>query len=270
MSLNTAHTPDGRGVLLYYGEVILIYSKEVTLEFDGSDAVFKGKKKGDLYLTSHRIIFTNGNHKDRLLSFSIPFNALRDVKLEQPVFGANYLKGQVLAQPNGNWEGDAIFKMTFYAGGCIEFGEALLNAANLARQHATYNAPPAYAPPGCGYFSAPPSYYSFAGTNYYGMNVPTNVFPDTPAAGTVYMYEAPPPYAGIPPPQTQPPYPIPQQNAAAPPYYSATQQNGAANPKEAEAYGPGQPPQPAAAAAYYNGDPYAAKPPPTYDQVTKR
>jgi len=209
----------------------------------------------------------------------------------------------VLAQPNGNWTGDAIFKLSFYEGGCIEFGEALLNAASLARRHATYDAPPAYAPPVGSYFSAPPSYYSFNGPNYYGMNVPHNAFPDTPAAGTVYMYEAPPPYGGIAPPQAQqqqpfppqqqpypyqqqppyqqqqpyqqqppypypqqqPQYPYPQQQGTAPPY---GQQNGNANSKEAEAYG--QQNQPAAAAAYYNGDPYAAKPPPTYDQVTKR
>lgn len=57
------------------------------------------------------------------------------MKLEQPVFGANYLKGQVLAQPNGNWTGDAIFKLSFYEGGCIEFGEALLNAASLGKSY---------------------------------------------------------------------------------------------------------------------------------------
>ncbi len=64
-------------------------------------------------------------------SFCIPFHCLRDVKLEQPIFGANYLKGDVLAQPGGNWEGDTTFKLTFNQGGCIEFGQALLRAADL-------------------------------------------------------------------------------------------------------------------------------------------
>lgn len=246
MSLNTAHTPDGNGVLLYNGELILVYAKNVTLEFEATDPVFKGKKKGPLYLTSHRIVFTNQDHKDRLQSFSSPFHSLRDVKLEQPVFGANYLKGQVLAQPGGNWTGDAVFKMTFYDGGCIEFGEALLNAAELARQYVSEFAPPAYTPPAGGYFSAPPSYYSYSGNDYYGLHVPTEAFPNAPEPGTVYMYEAPPPYTGIAPPHAQ------QQH-----------QNGTANAKAAEAN------QSGAAAAYYNGDPYATKPP-DYDQINKQ
>jgi len=247
MSLNTAHTPDGNGVLLYNGEQILIFSKQVTLEFEANDPVFKGKKKGPLYLTSHRIVFTNQDNKDRLQSFSIPFHSLRDVKLEQPVFGANYLKGQVLAQPNGNWTGDAVFKLTFYEGGCIEFGEALLNATDLARQYVGDTAPPAYTPPAGDYFSAPPAYYSYQGTNYYGLNVPTEAFPNAPEPGTVYMYEAPPPYTGIAPPQQQP-------------------QPGPGNPKAAEALGQTQP---AGAAAYYGSDPYASKPP-DYDQINKQ
>ena len=30
-----------------------------------------------------------------MISFSFPFVALKDVELEQPVFGANYIKGKV-------------------------------------------------------------------------------------------------------------------------------------------------------------------------------
>ena len=33
--------------------------------------------------------------QDRMVSFSFPFVALKDVELEQPVFGANYIKGKV-------------------------------------------------------------------------------------------------------------------------------------------------------------------------------
>ena len=58
-------------------------------------------------------------------SFSFPFVALRDVELEQPVFGANYIKGKVLAQPNGGFEGEAKFKLRFKSGGAIDFGTAM-------------------------------------------------------------------------------------------------------------------------------------------------
>lgn len=205
MSVNTSHTPDGRGVLIYNGEMILLYTKEVILHFSNEpDAVFKGKKVGNLYLTSHRIIFINRDN-DALRSFSMPFHCLRTVKLEQPVFGANYLKGLALAQPGGNWSGEVTWKLSFNKGGCIDFGQALQKAAEMAQSFRPYDAPPAYAPPPGAFFSAPPSYYTPEQGVYNGFQAPINVFPDHPPAGNVFMYEAPPPYSGIGP--DRPPMP---------------------------------------------------------------
>ena len=62
-----------------------------------------GDKSGRLYLTTHRMIFNN-KKEDLLKSFSFPFVALRDVELEQPIFGANYIKGKVLAQSDGGFQ----------------------------------------------------------------------------------------------------------------------------------------------------------------------
>lgn len=53
------------------------------------------------------------------------------VELEQPVFGANYIKGKVIAQPQGNWVGEAKFKLVFKKGGAIDFGQAMLKAAHM-------------------------------------------------------------------------------------------------------------------------------------------
>lgn len=53
--------------------------------------------------------------------------------IEQPVFGANYIKGKVRAQPNGNWVGEAKFKLTFKHGGAIEFGQSMLKAAHFGK-----------------------------------------------------------------------------------------------------------------------------------------
>ena len=71
----------------------------------GSVAALKsgGDKSGRLYLTTHRMIFNN-KKEDLLKSFSFPFVALRDVELEQPIFGANYIKGKVVAQPDGGFQ----------------------------------------------------------------------------------------------------------------------------------------------------------------------
>lgn len=63
------------------------------------------------------------------LSTSLAFQ----VELEQPVFGANYIKGKVRAQPNGNWMGEAKFKLLFKHGGAIDFGQAMLKAAHLGK-----------------------------------------------------------------------------------------------------------------------------------------
>jgi hypothetical protein len=53
------------------------------------------------------------------------------VELEQPVFGSNYIKGKIRAQPNGNWVGEAKFKLIFKKGGAIDFGQAMLRAASM-------------------------------------------------------------------------------------------------------------------------------------------
>lgn len=47
------------------------------------------------------------------------------------MFGANYIKGKVISQPNGNWEGEAKFKLHFKSGGAIDFGTAMLRAAQM-------------------------------------------------------------------------------------------------------------------------------------------
>lgn len=82
---------------------ILLFSDNVQCEFSGQDgAMFKGTKNGRIYLTTHRVIFNNKNAKDPLQSFSSPFISMSDVELEQPVFGANYIRGKIRAQPNGS------------------------------------------------------------------------------------------------------------------------------------------------------------------------
>lgn len=80
-------------------------------------------------------------------SFSFPFICLNDVEVEQPLFGANYIKGKVRAQPDGNFVGEAKFKLIFKSGGAIEFAQAMLRAAHMAQQNAHGAEPPPYTPP---------------------------------------------------------------------------------------------------------------------------
>nr|CAG4648791.1 EOG090X0ADZ [Polyphemus pediculus] len=203
MSLNTAHA--NNGVLIYSGECILLFCDNVTMEFSGQDRPeFKGGKSGRLYLTSHRMIFNNTNQKDPLLSFSFPFCTLKDVELEQPMFGANYIKGKVRAQPNGGWVGEIKFKLHFKHGGAIEYGQAMLQAASIVNRNNPYtDAPPAYNPPAGAWQNAPPPAYSSQNTGYYGwVPPPSDVFPNAPPANSVFMSDMPPPYPGLNTPNT--------------------------------------------------------------------
>uniref|UniRef100_A0A0K8TNK3 Vacuolar protein-sorting-associated protein 36 n=1 Tax=Tabanus bromius TaxID=304241 RepID=A0A0K8TNK3_TABBR len=196
MSLNTAHA--SHGVLIHSGEAILLYSDNVTMEFSGQDnPVFKGSKQGRVYLTSHRMIFNSSKDSEQMKSFSFPFVAMSEVDIEQPAFGSNYIKGKIRAQPNGNWNGEAKFKLYFKSGGAIEFGQAMLRAAKMAQRNSNSDAPPPYTPPTGQWYEAPPPAYQPPPQGYYGWVPNVAAFPDQPPPNTVFMTDNPPPYPGI-------------------------------------------------------------------------
>lgn len=90
------------------------------------------------------MIFTSKSMKGSLKSFSAPFYSMHDLKLEQPIFGANYIKGQVNDAQTNN---AVVFKLKFNSGGAIEYGQALQNAARVTRNNAaqgTFEPPPPY------------------------------------------------------------------------------------------------------------------------------
>ncbi|CAJ0570300.1 unnamed protein product, partial [Mesorhabditis spiculigera] len=196
MSLNTANTPDGGGVLIFNGEAILLFVRDVTMQFKkNTNQHVSGKKVGLLYLSSHRIIFMPNDKRDEMKSFEMPFGCMDDVHLQQPIFGANYLQGRVRGMPGSNIHGEIEWYLTFSKGGCIEFGMALLKAVDMAARLRPENAPPPYAPPTGNYYAAPPDYFEpdgdeatpFLGTRQTHSDRPDNVF----------MQEAPPPYPGM-------------------------------------------------------------------------
>ncbi|XP_049874765.1 WW domain-binding protein 2 isoform X2 [Pectinophora gossypiella] len=197
MSMNTAHAD--HGVLIHRGECIILFSDNVSVDFYGNETHdLKGTKHGRMYLTTHRLIFNSKNNNDILRSFSFPFIALEDVTVEQPMFGANYIKGKVRAQPNGNFIGEVKFKLTFKSGGAIEFGTAMLKAAHLANRHTVPGAsPPPYSPPTGPWYAAPPPAYAPPQDGYYGWVPPYSAFPDQPPPNSVFVSNNPPPYPGV-------------------------------------------------------------------------
>ncbi|CAF0789117.1 unnamed protein product [Adineta ricciae] len=103
MSINQAHYQGG--LLLYQGEQIVNHSKNVTLAFDDASRqyseVFRGKHKGKVFVTTHRMIFLSDDQRDNLLSFAVAFMYMKNLRVEQPIFGANYISGIAAAHPNG-------------------------------------------------------------------------------------------------------------------------------------------------------------------------
>ncbi|CAN7939692.1 unnamed protein product, partial [Ixodes hexagonus] len=133
MSLNTAHSAEDQGgVILFAGELIIIFYDGVSVKFEGADAKsFHGTWKGRIYLTTHRMVFVNTSGKSKLMSFSFPFGHISNLGLEQPIFGANFITGKVKSEPQGNWSGECNFSLSFAKGGAVEFGRALMNAKNM-------------------------------------------------------------------------------------------------------------------------------------------
>lgn len=174
------------------------------MDFSGQDhPAFKGSKYGKIYLTTHRMIFNAKKSDEAMQSFSFPFVCLHDIEIEQPIFGANYIRGKVRAQENGNFVGEAKFKMIFKSGGAIEFAQAMQRASQMTQQHWNHMPPPPYSPPTGDWHNVPPPAYTPNPGGYYGWMPNTTPFPNGPDPNTVFMMDNPPPYPGIIPPGQQ-------------------------------------------------------------------
>nr|XP_033785233.1 postacrosomal sheath WW domain-binding protein [Geotrypetes seraphini] len=248
MALNRNHSQNG-GVIVDNGESILKQCNDVELSFSdmaNKPAVFKGTKKGSLFLTPYRVIFVTKG-KDPLLSFMMPFYLMKGCSIEQPVFSANFIKGVIHAEAGGGWEGQAPFKLTFNSGGAIEFGQQMFKmATNASRGAPAQPASFGYVPIPGGYVSSPGGYapngpypYAPPPMNGYGPAPQPMGYPYAPPAG---MYPLPPemnPMYMAPPP----PYPgFPVTDPSAPSAPSWTEPGMPGGSKAAEA----------ASSAYYN------------------
>lgn len=174
------------------------------MDFSGQDhPAFKQTKTGKIYLTTHRMIFNAKKSDEPMQSFSFPFVCLSDIEIEQPIFGANYIRGKVRAQENGNFVGEAKFKMVFKSGGAIDFARAMQKASEMTQQMSNHMPPPPYEPPSGNWYNVPPPAYTPNPTGYYGWLPNSQAFPNGPDPNTVFMMDNPPPYPGIVPPGQQ-------------------------------------------------------------------
>ena len=97
-----------------------------------------------------------------------------------------------MAQPNGGYEGEVKFKLRFKSGGAIDFGTAMLKAAQMASRNYVQDAPPPYTAPSGSWYAAPPPAYTASPDGYGGWVPPTNVFPDQPPRKAAAVVEIEP------------------------------------------------------------------------------
>uniref|UniRef100_A0A0X3PUK1 GRAM domain-containing protein n=1 Tax=Schistocephalus solidus TaxID=70667 RepID=A0A0X3PUK1_SCHSO len=205
MSINCCHTRDHSGVILFFGERLLVNYDGCELKLSGKGSQPKGNYSGTAFLTSHRVLFLPKKGDKQLLSLSMPFVYMKEVDIKQPTFGANRIEGFVLAESNA-WEGRLPFSLTFKHGGAIEFGKALLELGTRASKLRNSYVPPP-PPPMTEYYSCPPPAYAPPyGDPYYSFMTQHPAF-GPPVPDSLYQSNSLPPYPGAVPPTYTPEWP---------------------------------------------------------------
>ncbi|KAL7989438.1 hypothetical protein Chor_012104 [Crotalus horridus] len=202
MALNRNHS-EGGGVIINNSESILMNYEHIEMTFHDMEHMpeaFKGTKKGSVFMTPYRVIFVSKG-KDAMQSFMMPFYLMKECEIKQPVFGANYIKCVVKAEAGGGWEGSATFKMTFSAGGAIEFGQRMLQVASQASRGEVPNGAYGYSYMPNGGYTFPPlatnGMYPPPPSGYPYPPPPPELYPGPPVDGAMgYMQLPPPPYPG--------------------------------------------------------------------------
>jgi len=256
MALNKVDVTGGR--LTLQGDYVLHHQDniEFMLEGDRLPANMKSTIKGDMFISNMRLIFVNkgGKGDSGYNSFSMNFDHIRNTEVKQPIFGANYIKGYIIAEPNGGWEGNANFNVYFPKGGAIDFAEKFQKAVKDSLRNRQNGVTPHPPMEPVGYMPAPQMGY--APQPGYGQQ------PGYPPQAGYAPQAGYPPQAGYAPQQGYPGYPPPQESLyvynqsagppqGAPPNYAPpqgapppynpvegvnTQTQQAGNPKAHEAY----------------------------------
>lgn len=198
-SINKSHNEADGGILLFNGELILLYCDSVSCEIGGKESVSilvncnqeighsnlgqltqacLSQIKGRVYLTTHRLVVIVSPYRPNspVKSLCAPFCAIVKCSVEQPVFSANYIEATVRdeADPSKTFS----FKLKFSKGGAIELAMAMNRACAVVGRNFSPNMPPppAYTPsPSASYYQAPPTVYA-PGYNC-GVAMPVQQFP---------------------------------------------------------------------------------------------
>ncbi|KEP62170.1 UNVERIFIED_CONTAM: arabinogalactan protein, putative [Hammondia hammondi] len=251
------------------GEVFFLKRAHIDFKLTGPTTL--KANGGEFFLSSRRIVFVKkgdvNKHKD-FSSFEIPLHLISEPKFEQPIFGANYMRGKVepLESSENPINGTSKWFLTFNAGGCGTF----LNVFFKLWQYAVKHQPPSQElvqqlQLGNGAAFVDPNDPS---TIYVTQPVPTTPPPAAAVpTGIPPAYQTPPPGPYYPPPG-QPPQYYPPPGGSYPPPGGPYPPPGGLYPPP---YGgplpqspPGQPPPNPQAPGYMPPGPYPYPPPAAY------
>lgn len=203
MALNPPVSPNGMPAPVN-GEYMVLVRKHIEAEITLQNKT-KYKGKGNLYLTTIRLVFIN-DKPNSMMSFDIPIDLVTHEKFNQPIFGANYISGTV--QPlYGLIPCPAIFKFWFMSGGTGTFLPMFYNIVEqIRRRRASGNHGPDPR------FVECVAAGNLQNVAYVDPNDPSVIFlqqpqsPQPPSNNVGYYFPAP--GATQPPPPVYNPYPI--------------------------------------------------------------
>jgi len=143
-------TSDGLNPVPLPGEKIFFSQAKVSLILDcgggypGNPGTYQAN--GTLFLTNQRIIFISIPSLPHFKSLSVPILNLKEGKLQQPWFAANYYQGHVMPVHGGGLTVPGQLKITFKEGGGFEFS-TMYNEALQRMLEADGTAPPEHLDP---------------------------------------------------------------------------------------------------------------------------
>ena len=165
-------------------ETFILRRDSVSLDLQ---SVLHGKLKGSgsLFLTNMRIVIhcSQKSSQRDFVAYQIGLGEVVNPKFEQPIFGANYLKGQTKPQQVGQL-GDS-WRITFSNGGCCTLLPVLHSLLTAGAQAERSHGPNAIQPGGMPVYQAIPT-----NVGYIDPNDPSVVYVHQPKPAEVYRAPA--------------------------------------------------------------------------------
>lgn len=116
---NPALLPDSRAPSPIHNELFVLSRHGISFTAKNGSLKFEGK--GQLYLSTLRIVFVNERRNSCFLGFDLPLATMQRENFNQPIFGANNMTGVTPALEGSSCQGDIKWCISFKEGGVGTF-----------------------------------------------------------------------------------------------------------------------------------------------------